>query len=381
MNTKFLRGFSSLILLLVLAVLGVGAWFWYTYQDGPVPFPSFTPEAVDEGGRLTVLEWAATIALPSEIPDLVYETGQNGGIGFSSVSLTKLAVSKGTFYCDAGDAPLGVLLRYTTPITPEGVIADQDTIEFWEANYPFIDGYWYVFTPSQATCSDDKEIQALQTTQRATLSHWFGPVTARLVENMPRGATEKSLVENDTHTLILRLAQEGAQGAFIVKDKQTGKETMLENSDNGLSEEVIAQIMLDGTATRIAIDQGTSVSRGISIFSLADGKFERSFCGVGAPLFWQDYAIYRSCNSDLDLAGWEAGLPDVMAVNLSTGKETKVLEDHIGTEYLFYMAPMLSGNLLTVQAKKTYKGNNEWLEMSDETGEMKTVDLSVLFDK
>ncbi len=203
----------------------------------------------------------------------------------------------------------------------------------------------------------------------------FPSATTEITHDTPDLSSATLVEEDERYALLVRTDDTEHSDAYFVKDKRIGSVIELKDT-NDLSWDVIARISSDAAGKYVAIDQGTSVSRGIVVFSLSDGEFLGTFCSVGSFVFWHDYGIYRSCFNELDVVGWEAGLPNIEAIDIRTGATTTLMNAHIGADYVLYQNLKLSGDTLSVEVKSTKMGSQGWLELTDTPPVIHTSDLS-----
>jgi hypothetical protein len=126
------------------------------------PTPA-TPTAspVQTSNLLVIKEWGVEFQKPTGMSDLEYvidaSPGSNGNTAdFITQQLVDLDKSTGGKYCVAGQAPIGVLSRV------QNFNANQQDGHYIPTNVKMGDWY-YFFTPPQASCSDNKQVQALET--------------------------------------------------------------------------------------------------------------------------------------------------------------------------------------------------------------------------
>ncbi len=153
------KGFSLLIIIIIAAVvLGAGYWYWKN-DSGTLPVISLSPT---DSEWLHIKEWGIDIRKPSDAPDLVYgiknmpDAQAFEFLGFSTARLATAERSKttdSTFYCDAKAGPGGSLTRTTHPENWPAELS-EGSIHLGE--------YYYLYSTSQAACSEDKSVQVLQ---------------------------------------------------------------------------------------------------------------------------------------------------------------------------------------------------------------------------
>lgn len=153
------KGFSLLfVIIIVAAVLGAGYWYWKNDAGTLLTIPSSDTEST----WLHIKEWGIDIRKPEDAPDLAYgikkisDAQEFEFVGFSTTRLATAERSKttdSTFYCDAKAGPGGSLTRTTHPENWPAELSDG-SIHLGE--------YYYLYSTSQAACSEDKSVQALQ---------------------------------------------------------------------------------------------------------------------------------------------------------------------------------------------------------------------------
>ena len=86
--------------------------------------------------------------------------GVSDNVAFMTKQLTDLDISTGGKYCTANFGPLGTLSRLKD-LTSYGQAPIPDNVK--------VGDYYYVFTPQQAPCSANKEVQQLAAQQTNSL--------------------------------------------------------------------------------------------------------------------------------------------------------------------------------------------------------------------
>jgi hypothetical protein len=131
-----------------------------TTQTAPTPTPTQTDD------YLVIKEWGVKFKKPAGMSDLKYlvpyNTTANGSVFFSTQQLVNLdkQFNSGKTYCDVDQAPIGSLGRANHLPGPN------------DKTFPTnlkIGSYYYWFDGPQATCSDNKQVQNLETQQIAPL--------------------------------------------------------------------------------------------------------------------------------------------------------------------------------------------------------------------
>lgn len=180
MKRGFLNfGTLAILGLICLAVAATLVFNTYLVKKTPapvtpsnLPLPSPTPSATTTSKTFPIPELGIKITTDEDLKDLVYVVETNSGATvakFSTQSLisqdkalsTPAAIAPDKYYCSSEDGPVGDITKSSTKTT-------------WE---PKQVGNFYVgYTSPQAPCSDNKEVQDLQTSQKTLLEKAFQSV-------------------------------------------------------------------------------------------------------------------------------------------------------------------------------------------------------------
>ncbi|MFH0972943.1 MAG: hypothetical protein V1768_03085 [Patescibacteria group bacterium] len=131
------------------------------------PNPKLTPIPISTNQNknyLAIKEWGVQFEKPTGLNDLQYVIFDNTGniVAFTTQQLVNLDKSTGGKYCTADQDPIGTLSR----------VQNFDIYTQNGRDIPTnvqIGSYYYFFTGPQATCSDNKQVQALESIQISTL--------------------------------------------------------------------------------------------------------------------------------------------------------------------------------------------------------------------
>lgn len=142
-----------------------------TQQTTPPP----TPTTTQSDDYIVIKEWGVKFKKPAGMSDLKYavslNTTESGAVYFSTQQLVNLdkQYSTGKTYCDVDQAPIGSLGRSNHLPGPN------------DKTFPTnlkIGNYYYWFAGPQATCSDNKQVQNLETQQIAPLKNAISTLQA-----------------------------------------------------------------------------------------------------------------------------------------------------------------------------------------------------------
>lgn len=216
-------------------------------------------------------------------------------------------------------------------------------------------------------------------------------------------SVEPSVIEDHTapqHTVVIPsnviLAKAGDQydlylivndgatttGQFFLLDKSHQQKIMLGNPFEADKDELtgfvaasVSKLILSHDEHYIAFDQGTSVEREWSVFNITSGKEVGDFCGVHDPLFWDDVIIYLACDRSGLNTTFEAGVPNIEAVNLSTNATTTLVTSDISGDHFFYALGQISSNELTYSSTKLQEDVSGAWDFATTTATSVTLDL------
>ncbi len=180
-NQKGFSVFEACIIVLVLVLLAVGAWFiWDKNKDknyeesanAAMQVEDVEEDAIPEQTYLTIKEWGVRFKLSADNADGYYFIEQ-GKPNYAYLSLTSL---KDVDHCGADDTTTGVYARFTVdekdPIREEMLLIDE---------YPSakkVGNYYFYFERPQASCSEDETTQAKADAARQAFSANTGSVEA-----------------------------------------------------------------------------------------------------------------------------------------------------------------------------------------------------------
>jgi hypothetical protein len=122
------------------------------------------PEQVSP--NLVIKEWGVQFEKPANMDDLQYEISKNDRdtVFFITQKLINLDKSTGGKYCTVSQGPIGALSR----------VQNFDSYKQDGRYIPTsiqIGNYFYFFTGPQATCSDNKQVQTLESEQISSLTN------------------------------------------------------------------------------------------------------------------------------------------------------------------------------------------------------------------
>jgi hypothetical protein len=180
--------------------------------------------------------------------------------------------------------------------------------------------------------------------------------------NSREGLSLRVLASDRQYSLLIQHATLDPQtqaymGALVLKNNQTRKEYALEDNYTDDSGAIILYVSDSGAYAQLSV--GTSVSRGIEIYSLEGvPKLVSSFCAQHQALIWKEkYAIYLDCENGNAPRPWEGGAPNLAAANLITGAtSTLVASSPLST----YGTPSIQGDKLTYITSSVSK-ESDWM--------------------
>lgn len=197
-------------------------------------------------------------------------------------------------------------------------------------------------------------------------------------EPVSKVASSTRIAENNRYSLYRRFEASTGNEQYLLTDRDSKKEVLLQNKSGSpeLSYEVIGSITNDEAGKHIAIDEGTSVSRGVSVYSLVTGKEEASFCALSGWFFWKDYFIYRSCHNAEEMVPWEAGVPNIVATNLLTSTTAILVSSLRDGAYYLYRLGEHSENEFSYEETKLFKGGDGVWDIGTTTPTTKIINFS-----
>jgi hypothetical protein len=129
-----------------------------TSQTTPTATSTPTTTVSPVNNNLVIKEWGVEFQKPAGMSDLEYviatNSGSDGAAYFTTQQLVDLDKSTGGKYCVADQDPIGILERV------QNFDAQQQSGHYIPVNVKVGDWYYFIETP-QATCSDNKQVQAL----------------------------------------------------------------------------------------------------------------------------------------------------------------------------------------------------------------------------
>ncbi len=151
MKTKLAVGIA------VLVLIGAGGYWYWQYAAG-------------NNDYLVIKEWGVEFKKPAGMEDLQYKLVDSSSdfrpVSFTTQKLVDLDRSaggtNGRFYCTVEYNPIGVLAR-------SAGVPGSSTPGYDVSTSVKVGEYYYVFIHPQAACSDNKEVQALESQQMADL--------------------------------------------------------------------------------------------------------------------------------------------------------------------------------------------------------------------
>ncbi len=154
----------GIVLVILVAGLAAGA-YWMFSQPEVAEQNSVLTTDTQPKNYLVIKEWGVEFEKPSGMSDLEYGAFgiTDNTMTFITPQLMQLDQTTGGKYCVADQAPIGVLSRV------ENFDSFKDSGHFIPENVK-IGAYYYFFTPPQATCSDNKQVQGLTSQQLTALS-------------------------------------------------------------------------------------------------------------------------------------------------------------------------------------------------------------------
>lgn len=186
------------IVLLVLALGGLGYWYYYKTKQNNAELAAKQSQIADlQAGKdklaadlkkaqdsatasstdsdyVVIKEWGVKFKPDSKIADLTYGKKGDKEIKFSTISLTSSAITASNDVlkaCDVGSSGLGYIIRAKKGEAGQGGIAiDQ------EPTAKKIGDYYYLYTGPSSACSDDKATVELQTAQVKALKDSFAKI-------------------------------------------------------------------------------------------------------------------------------------------------------------------------------------------------------------
>lgn len=123
----------------------------------------------------------------------------------------------------------------------------------------------------------------------------------------------------------------------------------------------------------LSISSGTSAKRDETIISLKDEKVATpTFCMIGLPMIWKDYAIYNNCD-EVANRPWSSHLaPSIVAKSLKTGT-TQTLLTASDTQH--FGIKSINSTTLTYYRTSVQK-SEDWQTKTNQKTETLTYDLS-----
>lgn len=363
-----LRGFSSL--LSVIAVLVLGVLLLALYKLVLVPHQASSQTAFTEqkssvnpyGGWILYMneKFGYAVRYPSywRLNDLSYVDSTGTSTGF------RLYVGPYPIGPDGKDAVFdmfacrpkdGTFTSYcyedsSTGQSTESITLDDPNGTSTQALDSFDVTMDYIHTIPYYT-------EALEVLRAATVPH--GPF---------------ALADDDTYALAFRIAADGMNELYATV-KANGREVVLARGADA-DTETLGGFVENGAY--MALDRGTSAARGYAVYSLATGEKKAQICGVHALLLWRNFALYRSCHTDENLAGWEAGIPRLEAINLETGAITVLADNHVGDAYYMFYNLTLAGDAFKAEAQPLTLGPDGLYVQTEGSSEWKLFDLKTL---
>lgn len=242
--------------------------------------------------------------------------------------------------------------------------------------------YWSQDIPQQAAQVSGTGTDAATTTKQnsATQSEISTEQTQPIVPS--NAVLAETGNQYDLYILINGNAA-STTGQYFLLNNTSGQRILLGASFDATKSEItdflaasVTALILSENGKYVAFDQGTSIERGWSVFSIGTGNQVATFCGVHQPLFWDNAAIYLACDESSLNTAFEAGVPDIEAANLLTGATTTLAASNVSGSYFFYTLGTVTANELSYTSTPLYESSNGTWDLSTSSPASMSIDLA-----